>query len=50
MKKNIIITGTTSGLGKELVKQFSALGWHVFAGFRNEKLIEHVNNVEYFLY
>lgn len=48
MNKNIIITGTTSGLGKELVKQFSVLGWHVFAGFRNENLIVPLNNVEYF--
>lgn len=48
MNKNIIITGTTSGLGKELVKQFSELGWHVFAGFRNKNLTVPLDNVEYF--
>lgn len=47
--KTIVITGTTSGLGKELVKQFSQSGdWNIFAGFRNESLITQQNNVQYF--
>lgn len=47
--KNIIITGSTSGLGKELVKLFAQSDdWHVFAGYRNENLIVPLNNVEYF--
>ena len=47
--KSIIITGSTSGLGKELVKLFSSSGeWKVFAGYRNDKLIEDFDNVEYF--
>ena len=36
--KNIVITGATSGLGNLLVKEFSALGYKVFAGYRNLKL------------
>ena len=47
--KTIIITGSTSGLGKELVKQFSLMGdWKIFAGYRNKNLIEPRENVEYF--
>ena len=47
--KNIIITGSTSGLGKELVKLFATSGmWHVFAGYRNGNLIQQVDNAEYF--
>ncbi len=44
----IVITGTTSGLGKELVKVFTAAGWKVFAGYRNKDLIVPQENVEYF--
>lgn len=44
----IIITGTTSGLGKELVKVFAAAGWRVFAGYRNKDLIVPQENVEHF--
>lgn len=46
--KNIIITGATSGLGKELVKLFSKSGWKVFAGYRNKEKIVESDNVEYF--
>ena len=45
--KNIVITGATSGIGKELVKLFSKNN-RVFAGYRNENLIEPIDNVEYF--
>ncbi len=49
MQKTIIITGSTSGLGKELVKIFSEFqDWKVFAGYRNKDLIESKENVEYF--
>ncbi|MBD5401361.1 SDR family NAD(P)-dependent oxidoreductase [bacterium] len=49
MKKNIIITGSTSGIGKELVRIFAKDGsYHVFAGYRNKDLIERIDNVEYF--
>lgn len=46
--KNIIITGSTSGLGKELVKLFAKSGWQVFAGYRNKDLTEQIEHVEYF--
>lgn len=45
--KTVVITGSTSGIGKELVKIFSK-NCKVFAGYRNEKLIENIDNVEYF--
>lgn len=45
--KNIVITGATSGLGKELVKLFAKTN-RVFASFRNKNLIEEIDNVEYF--
>lgn len=34
--KTIVITGSTSGIGKLLVKEFAKLGCRVFAGYRNE--------------
>jgi len=47
--KNIVITGTTSGLGKELVKVFAKDNdCKIFAGYRNKDLIEPAENVEYF--
>lgn len=47
--KNIVITGSTSGIGKELVKLFSNSGeYRIFAGYRNETLIEKFDNVDYF--
>lgn len=47
--KIIVITGSTSGLGKELVNVFANSNeWQVFAGYRNDKLIESLDNVEYF--
>ena len=45
--KNIIITGSTSGIGKELVKLF-AKNYKVYAAYRNKNLIEALENVEYF--
>lgn len=47
MKKNIVITGSTSGLGKELVRILSQDNF-VFAGYRNKELISEKENVEYF--
>lgn len=49
MTKYIVITGATSGLGKELVKVFAKDGdCKIFAGYRNPDLIEPFDNVEYF--
>lgn len=45
--KSVVITGSTSGIGKELVKIFSK-DYKVFAGYRNADLIIEQENVEYF--
>jgi 3-oxoacyl-[acyl-carrier protein] reductase len=42
MSKNIIITGTSRGIGFELVKLFAKAGHHVLALSRNEKPIENL--------
>lgn len=49
-KKSIIITGSTSGLGKELVKLFAQNeDYIVFASYRNKDKIEQIaGNIEYF--
>ena len=47
--KTIVITGSTSGLGKELVKLFALTeDCKIFAGYRNKDLINPQNNIEYF--
>jgi len=43
MSKNIIITGTSRGIGFELVQLFSKKGYHVLALSRNEKPIQDLN-------
>lgn len=42
MSKNIIITGTSRGIGFELVKLFAAQGHHVLALSRNEKPVSNL--------
>lgn len=48
--KNVIITGTSRGIGFELVKKFAEKGYHVLALSRNEKPVKELrlNNVETF--
>src|SRR5690625_6881295 len=43
MQKNIIITGTSRGIGFELVKLFSKAGHQVLALSRNKKPVEELN-------
>lgn len=43
MSKNIIITGTSRGIGYELVKLFAKAGHQVLALSRNEKPIQKLN-------
>lgn len=43
MKKNIIITGTSRGIGFELVQLFAKAGHSVLALSRNEKPIKNLN-------
>lgn len=43
MNKNIIITGTSRGIGFELVQLFAKAGHHVLALSRNEKPIQKLN-------
>lgn len=45
--KNIVITGSTSGIGKELTELLSVDN-KVFAGYRNKTLISDRTNVDYF--
>ncbi len=35
MEKTVLITGTSSGIGKACVELFAARGWHVYAGSRH---------------
>jgi len=43
MKKNIVISGASSGLGKELAKKFVSLGWRVIGLARNAATLEKLS-------
>jgi NADP-dependent 3-hydroxy acid dehydrogenase YdfG len=45
--KYALVTGATSGLGKEIAKRVSESGWYVFACGRNEKSLEELKNTTY---
>ena len=40
MRKSVFVTGATRGIGRELVKQLTALGFTVFGTGRDEALLE----------
>lgn len=42
-----LVTGATSGLGKEIAKRMSESGWYVFACGRNEESLEEIKNTTY---
>ncbi len=43
MKKNIVISGVSSGLGKELAKKFISLNWNVIGLARNTDTLENLS-------
>ena len=43
MKKTIVVTGTSRGIGLEMVKQFAAMGHRVIALSRNDKPVRALN-------
>jgi len=43
MKKNIVISGVSSGLGKELAKKFVSLNWNVIGLARNTKTLQKLS-------
>ncbi len=42
MSKTVFITGATRGIGRELARQLTALGFHVFGTGRDEVLLEEL--------
>ena len=44
MKKNVWITGASSGIGKALAIKFANEGWQVAASARRENLLQDLNN------
>ncbi len=45
--KYALVTGATSGLGREIAKRVSESGWYVFACGRNEKSLEELKNTTF---
>ncbi|MFM9423265.1 MAG: hypothetical protein RIR06_1726, partial [Bacteroidota bacterium] len=49
MKKTILITGSSSGIGKDTAKYFQSKGWNVIATMRNpenDKELSSLANVQ----
>ena len=40
--KYVLVTGATSGLGKEIAKALAEQGWYVFAAGRNENALNEI--------
>lgn len=47
MKKTILITGASSGIGKETAKFFQSKGWNVIATMRNPEAESELNQLEH---
>lgn len=45
MKKSILITGTTSGIGASCIRKFSQEGYTVFAGYRSPKFLKELQEI-----
>ena len=43
-KKVIWITGSSTGIGKDLAIKFANSGWHVAASARRENLLKELSN------
>ena len=46
MRKTILITGASSGIGKETAKYFQSNGWNVLATMRNPEKETELTNLE----
>ena len=44
MSSAVLITGATSGIGKQLALDYAQSGWHVIACGRNESVLEELGN------
>src|SRR4051794_39769742 len=45
MRKAVLVTGASGGIGSEAVRQLDEIGWRVFAGVRSEKAAEHIETI-----
>lgn len=45
--KIIVITGTSSGIGKETAKYFASKGWNVVATMRNIQKAQELKDLDY---